>query len=82
VDITSVQHPKIVGLNLGFDCYVEKQASRPHGVNEDAITTAHEIGHGLGLLHSGAKHLMAGDGNSRSSRLRQFEIDMINRTDE
>jgi hypothetical protein len=76
-DITSLTRRAIVGLNQGFDCYVEKQAD-PF---ENGITTAHEIGHGLGLSHSSAKTLMAGDGNARSSLLQQFEIDMINQTD-
>jgi len=76
-DITSLTRPAIVGINQGFDCYVEKQPSS----FENSITTAHEIGHGLGLSHSGAKTLMAGDGNARSSVLQQFEIDTINQTD-
>jgi hypothetical protein len=76
-DIASATRPGVVGLNLGFDCYVEKQPN----AFENAINTAHEIGHGLGLNHSGAKTLMAGDGNTRSSLLQQFEIDTINQTD-
>ena len=81
-NITSISRPDIRGLNMGFDCYVEKQVFSPKGINEEAITTAHEIGHGLGLQHTGAQKLMAGDGNMRSSKLQQFEIDTINTTDE
>lgn len=76
-DLFSNRIGQIVGQNFGFDCYVE-QANNPF---ENAITAAHEIGHGLGLLHTGAKSLMAGDGNSRTSKLQQFEIDTINDTD-
>jgi hypothetical protein len=76
-DVFSLQKGQIVGQNFGFDCYVEKQLS-PF---DNAITTAHELGHGLGLSHNGAQTLMAGDGNLRSSKLHQFEIDLINQTD-
>jgi hypothetical protein len=69
---------EIVGQNFGIDCYAEFETDP----NEQRLTTAHEIGHGLGLNHTGAKTLMAGDGNSRSSLLQQFEIDTINKTDE
>jgi len=77
-DLFSNRAGQIVGQNFGFDCYVE-QGNNPF---ENAITAAHEIGHGLGLNHTGAKSLMAGDGNSRSSKLQQFEIDTINDTDD
>ena len=66
----------IVGQNFGQACFVEFQTS-PF---ENALTTAHELGHGLGLDHTGAHTLMAGDGVSRSSLLRQFEIDTINQS--
>ncbi len=68
---------EVVGLTRGRYCFIEHQGIP----NEDALTTGHEIGHGLGLNHTGAKFLMAGDGDSRSSKLQQFEIDMINKTD-
>jgi hypothetical protein len=67
-----------VGLNSGASCYVEFNRFVEE---ENFLTTAHEIGHALGLDHSAAD-LMAGDGSSRSAFLKQFEIDMANRTDE
>lgn len=70
---------EIVGQNFGQACFVEFNSGDPV---DNGMVTAHEIGHGLGLLHSSANTLMAGDGNRRSSRLQQFEIDMINQTDE
>jgi hypothetical protein len=68
----------IVGVNFSQTCYVEFNSTNPM---ENGLTTAHEIGHGLGLMHSAADTLMAGDGVSRSSLLQQFEIDTINQTD-
>ena len=67
----------IVGLNIGQSCYAEFNSTNPF---ENALTTAHELGHALGLDHTGADTLMAGDGNSRTSTLQQFEIDTINQT--
>lgn len=64
-----------VGLTLGSFCYVEFNSNSPF---ENAVTTAHELGHALGLAHSGKDLLMAGDGVTRTSRLEQFEIDTIN----
>ncbi|MBV9490355.1 MAG: hypothetical protein JO069_11630 [Verrucomicrobia bacterium] len=68
----------IVGQNFGQACFVEFNSTNPF---ENALTTAHELGHGLGLMHSGVDTLMAGDGVSRSSLLQQFEIDTINQSD-
>jgi hypothetical protein len=68
----------IVGQNFGQLCFVEFDSN----VFEQGVTMAHELGHGLGLSHTGAKTLMNADGISRSSLLQQFEIDTINRTDE
>jgi hypothetical protein len=66
----------IVGQNFGQACFVEFLTS-PF---ENGLTTAHELGHGLGLNHTSAHTLMAGDGESRSSSLQQFEIDTINQS--
>lgn len=77
-DLRAFRPPKeIVGLTVGRLCFVEFQNDE----FQNALTTAHELGHALGLNHTGAKFLMAGDGDSRSSKLQQFEIDMINKTD-
>jgi hypothetical protein len=75
-DLFSVKG-QIVGQNFGTDCYVEFDSN----TFEQGVTAAHELGHGLGLSHTGAQLLMAGDGVSRSSLLQQFEIDTINQTD-
>jgi len=69
----------IVGQNFGQACFVEFNSTSPF---ENALTTAHEIGHGLGLGHTTSQFMMAGDGFSRTSRLQQFEIDTINKSDE
>jgi hypothetical protein len=76
-DVFTLVGRQIVGVNFGFDCYAE-QLGDPF---QNAMTVAHELGHGLGLGHSSAKTMMAGDGNSRTSKLQQFEIDTINQTD-
>ncbi|WP_348393474.1 zinc-dependent metalloprotease family protein, partial [Streptococcus pneumoniae] len=76
-DLRSNIRGDIVGQNFGFACFVE-QGNSPF---ENANTVAHEIGHGLGLGHTGAKTMMAGDGDARSSFLQQFEIDTVNTTD-
>ena len=79
-NLRSTTRPKeIVGQSFGQACFVEFNAASPR---ENSLTTAHELGHGLGLGHTGVHILMAGDGNSRTSLLQQFEIDMINQTDE
>ncbi len=79
-DLRSVSKGNIVGQNFGFSCFVEQV----NDLFENSITAAHELGHGLGLSHSApaAKGLMAADGNSRSSKIQQFEIDSINQTDD
>ena len=64
-----------VGLTIGTICYVEFNSN---SMFENAVTTAHELGHAMGLMHNGRDVLMAGDGITRSSRLEQFEIDTIN----
>jgi hypothetical protein len=69
----------IVGQNFGQACWAEYNSTNSF---ENALTVGHELGHGLGLKHSGKDTLMAGDGVSRSSLLQQFEIDTINKTDE
>lgn len=66
-----------VGLNVGKICFVEYNSLNPR---ENGLTTAHELGHALGLAHNGRDLLMAGDGVSRSSLLQQFEIDTVNRS--
>jgi hypothetical protein len=65
----------VVGLNVNNVCFVEFNSVNS---NENGLTTAHELGHALGLKHNGRDLLMAGDGISRSSRLEQFEIDTVN----
>ena len=65
----------VVGLNVNNVCFVEFNSVDR---NENGLTTAHELGHALGLKHNGRDLLMAGDGISRSSRLEQFEIDTVN----
>jgi hypothetical protein len=78
-DLRSNLFASIVGQTfLGFACFCEQQ-NNPF---ENAITVAHELGHALGLGHTGAKSMMAGDGNARSSHLQQFEIDTINNNDD
>ena len=73
-DIRTVK-ADVVGLNVNSVCFVEFNSVNP---NENGLTTAHELGHALGLNHNGRDLLMAGDGISRSSRLEQFEIDTTN----
>ena len=67
----------IVGFDPGFGavCFVEFNSSNPF---ENALTTAHELGHAFKMRHNGQNLLMAGDGISRSSLLQQFEIDTAN----
>jgi len=77
-DLRSNIFASIVGQNFGFACFCEQQ----NDPFDNAITVAHELGHALGLAHTGAKTMMAGDGNARSSQLQQFEIDTINNNDD
>ena len=67
----------VVGLTVNNVCFVEFNSV---DANENGLTTAHELGHALGLKHNGRDLLMAGDGISRSSRLEQFEIDTVNQS--
>jgi Metallo-peptidase family M12 len=76
-DLRSNVFGSIVGQTITGFCFSEQQ-NNPF---ENAITVAHELGHAMGLNHTGAKSMMAGDGNSRSSHLQQFEIDTINNND-
>jgi len=73
-DIRTVKDD-VVGLTVNSVCFVEFNSVN---ANENGLTTAHELGHALGLKHNGRDLLMAGDGISRSSRLEQFEIDTVN----
>jgi hypothetical protein len=66
----------VVGLNFGQECYVEQLSD----AFQNALNVAHELGHGLGLTHTGAK-LMMNASADRSSKLQQHEIDTINQTD-
>jgi hypothetical protein len=70
-------HRPSVGITTGNLCFVDDVQLNE---TEATFTFGHEIGHALGLSHSGKHTLMAGDGITRSSKLAQFEIDTINQT--
>src|SRR5262249_8422713 len=71
----------IAGQNFGQVCFVEK--ATPKGASTtNMMITGHEIGHGLGLTHTRAGFLMARTWTNRTSMLQQFEIDLINKTDQ
>jgi hypothetical protein len=70
----------VVGVTFGHTCFVEDIDGGDTFQNK--MTTAHELGHALGLDHSGAQTLMFADTGARTSLLQQFEIDTINQTDQ
>jgi hypothetical protein len=59
-DIRTVKDD-VVGLNVNNVCFAEFNSVNS---NENGLTTAHELGHALGLKHNGRDLLMAGDGIS------------------
>ena len=66
-----------VGITSGSLCFIDDVQLND---TEAALTFGHEVGHALGLDHTGKHLLMAGDGVSRSSKLSQFEIDTVNQS--
>ncbi len=74
-DVTDKTNPHaahIIGITSGQTCFVEDGSTR--------FVFAHEVGHALGLVHTGTiEHLMFPE-QQFSSLLQQFEIDTINPT--